>query len=67
MTMDEREWELIRSVQEAQREYQRKIEPYIKELAGIRACRPPPPVVLPDGRVFQYTGPLPVWKSPVVP
>lgn len=59
--MEIRETELIERIERKKRRLLRDIEPYIKELTDISACKPRPPVVLPDGRVMQYVGPMPIW------
>lgn len=61
-SMENRERELHQKIGAARREFERAIEPYIKELADIGLCKPPAPVTLPDGRVASYIGPLPIWE-----
>jgi hypothetical protein len=56
-----RRQQLQRWIMEAQQDYQRRIEPWVKELGDIALCDPPKPVELPDGRTAQYIGPLPTW------
>jgi hypothetical protein len=40
-----------------QRAYQEEIAPLMKELTAISMNKPPLPVRLDDGRVFEYVGP----------
>lgn len=64
---EDRRRELHLQIDALRKEYQRKVDPLVKELADIAATEPPPPVVLPDGRVMQYVGPLPEWKEKPFP
>lgn len=60
-TMHKRKAELIDLIKDAKRRYMAECEPWVKELGEIAMCEPPPPIVLPDGRVYVYTGPRAVW------
>jgi hypothetical protein len=53
--------QLIDLIEGAKADYFRAIDPWVQELAAIAMTDPPPPVVLPDGRVMKYIGPLPEW------
>jgi hypothetical protein len=53
--------QLIGLIESAKADYFRAIEPWVQELSAIAMTDPPPPVVLPDGRVMEYIGPLPEW------
>ncbi len=43
----------------AKRALDAEIKPWVDELMQIEMCKPPAPVMLPDGRMMIYTGPLP--------
>lgn len=58
---ENRRRELHRQIEALRREYQTKIDPLVKELADIAASEPPPPVLMEDGRLMRYVGPLPKW------
>src|SRR5258708_775970 len=59
---ENRRRELHEKIAAARREYETRIEPWIKELSDIALCDPPEPVVLNDGRIMEYIGPLPTWE-----
>ena len=63
MTREERKRELIALIEVEKRLYLSRIEPYIQALIKIQESELPLPMVLPDGRVFQYIGPLPSWDG----
>ena len=37
---------LLAVIEELQNQYRRAIEPYVKQLVMIRACRPPTPIII---------------------
>jgi hypothetical protein len=63
--MYERERELKRLIAECHHRHQtafmQETEAWRKELADIALCKPPEPVILPDGRLMTYIGPPPTW------
>ena len=58
-TCAERERQLIEVIETIKRDYMRQIEPYIKELANLRALQPPRMVINRDGEVFHLHCPYP--------
>jgi hypothetical protein len=61
-SMENRRRELHEKIAAARREYETRLEPWIKELTNISLCDPPKPVALGDGRIMRYVGPLPTWE-----
>lgn len=63
--MYERERELNYLISQAHHRamqaFQDEIAPWVKELSDIELCKPAKPIVLADGRVMRYVGPVATW------
>lgn len=54
---EQRMRELLEQLDKLRREYNKKADPLLKELADIKSLEPPQPVTLPDGTVMSWCGP----------
>lgn len=60
--LEQDEFLLTEAMMAIQRRAQREMEPFGKALGQLEFAKPPAPVMLPDGRVMTYRGPVAEYR-----